>query len=134
MRPSAFVPITTPTLFSSPPRVREGEAAEFISRLREQPDGAEVPVIVVGSEEDFDCIERAREAGAGDHLLIPVDHRDFRIRARSQLLRQRGPRGAGAEIAPVDERPVEEPASERPARPTGATPRGRGRPTRRCCG
>jgi len=92
-----------------------GEAAEFIFRLRELPDGALVPVIVVGSEAEFDCIERAREAGAGDHLLIPVDHRDFRIRARSQLLRRREPRGAGEEIAPVDQRPVGEPAIEEAA-------------------
>ncbi len=90
----------------------QGEAAQFISRLREQPAGADVPVIVVGSEEDFDRIARARAAGAGDHLLIPVDRRDFAIRARSQLLRQRGPRGTGEEVAPVDERPGEEPAIE----------------------
>jgi two-component system cell cycle sensor histidine kinase PleC len=83
----------------------QGEAAEFIARLCEQPAGADVPVIVVGAQEDFDCIERAREAGAGDHLLIPVDHRDFRIRARGQLLRQRGPRGAGEENAPGEANP-----------------------------
>jgi PAS domain S-box-containing protein len=85
----------------------QGEAAEFIARLRRQPACADVPVIVVGSAEDFDSIERAREAGAGDHLLIPVDHRDFRIRARSQLLRTRGPRSTGAEMAPVVEPAVE---------------------------
>src|SRR5260370_4264255 len=61
----------------------KGEAADFIFRLREQPDAADVPVIVVGSVEDLDCVERAREAGAADHLLIPVDQRDFRIRAHS---------------------------------------------------
>src|SRR6266700_4826747 len=67
----------------------QGEAADFIGRLREQPGCADLPTIVIGAEADFDCIERAREAGAGDHLLIPVDHRDFRIRAHSQLLRER---------------------------------------------
>jgi two-component system response regulator RpfG len=48
-----------------------GEAAEFISRLRDQPGCGDVAVIVIGSAEDFGCIERAREAGAGDHLLDP---------------------------------------------------------------
>jgi len=81
----------------------EGEAAEFIVRLREQPGCTDVPVIVVGAQDDFDRIARARGAGAGDHLLIPVDHRDFRIRARNQLLRQRAPTRAGNDIAPVKE-------------------------------
>jgi PAS domain S-box-containing protein len=85
----------------------EGEAAPFIARLRERPLCADVPVIVVGFEEDFDCIERAREAGADDHLLIPVDYREFRIRARNHLRRPRAPRGRGEEIAAV-----EQPAAE----------------------
>jgi PAS domain S-box-containing protein len=85
------------------------EAAEFIARLRGQPACAEIPVIVVGSAADFDCIERAREAGAGDHLLIPVDRRDFAIRARNQLRRSRGAR---EETAPVEEPTIEEPAAE----------------------
>ena len=41
----------------------QGEAAEFISRLRDQPGCSDLAVIVIGSEEDFDCIERARESG-----------------------------------------------------------------------
>ena len=86
----------------------ESEAADFISRLREQPDGATVPVIVVGAEEDFDCVERARDAGAADHLLIPVDQRDFCIRALSQLRRTRAPRrGGDDEITPVDQSAIE---------------------------
>lgn len=85
------------------------EAAEFIERLRQQPGCAEVPVIVTGSADDFDCIARARAAGANDHLLIPVDHRDFRIRAHGQLLRQRPP--ATTERAPAEESTEQEPAS-----------------------
>src|SRR6266702_2013266 len=85
----------------------QGEAADFIGRLREQPGCSDLPVIVIGSEADFDCIERARDAGAGDHLLIPVDHRDFRIRAGSQLLRERTLQSAPEESAPVED-PVTE--------------------------
>jgi PAS domain S-box-containing protein len=88
-----------------------GEAADFIVRLREDPDGALVPVIVVGSDHDLDCIERARDAGAADHVLTPVDLRDFRIRARSQLAKPRAPPGGNDEIAPADEL-VEEPPGE----------------------
>src|SRR6266446_1272115 len=93
----------------------QGDAAEFICRLRDQPGCAEVAVIVIGSEEDFECIERAREAGAGDHLLIPVDPRDFRIRAHGQLLRQRPPRSTAEGSTPVEE-PAIEPGRHYPAR------------------
>jgi PAS domain S-box-containing protein len=81
----------------------QGEAAQFIAHLREQPICADIPVIVVGSEADFICIERAREAGASDHLVIPIDRRDFALRVRSQLQRRRAPRRAGEEIAPVED-------------------------------
>ena len=66
-----------------------GEAADLIGRLRDQPGCGDVPVIVIGAGEDLDRIERARAAGAGDHLLVPVDQRDFRVRVRSQLRRSR---------------------------------------------
>jgi two-component system, cell cycle sensor histidine kinase PleC len=89
-----------------------GEAAGFIARLRALPACADVPLIVTGSAEDFGCIERAREAGAADHLLIPVDHRDFRLRARSQLARTRGADGEAAR----PEEPAIDPARQYPER------------------
>ena len=67
------------------------EAADFIVRLRDRPEGADIPVIVIGSVDELDGIERARAAGARDHVLIPIDHRDFHIRARGQLLGSRAP-------------------------------------------
>jgi PAS domain S-box-containing protein len=83
----------------------QGEAADFIARLAGRPGSAAIPVIVVGSDQDLDRIERARQAGAVDHLLIPVDQRDFGIRVRAQL-RQRGPPAqevaAPAEIARIE--------------------------------
>ena len=80
----------------------DGEAADFIARL---PGGRDVPVIVVGAGQDIAAIERAREAGAADHLLIPVDAGDFRLRALRQLQRPRPPPQTG------DDGPVPEPAS-----------------------
>ena len=84
----------------------EGEAADWIARLRAQPGCAAVPVIVVGAEQDLDCIERARAAGAADHVLVPVDQRDFRVRARSQLRRSRTaqPVASQSEISTADRR------------------------------
>jgi PleD family two-component response regulator len=60
----------------------QGEAAAFIHKLQRVEGCAGVPIIVIGGEEDLDCLERAREAGAADHLLLPINHRDFRLRAR----------------------------------------------------
>jgi two-component system, cell cycle sensor histidine kinase PleC len=66
-----------------------GEAAAIVVRLHDLPDCAGVPVIVVGSDADLEAIERARAAGAVDHLVIPVDPGEFRIRAHAQLRRRR---------------------------------------------
>jgi PAS domain S-box-containing protein len=63
----------------------QGEAAGLIHKLHRVEGCAEVPVIAIGAEEDLDCLERAREAGAADHLLLPINHRDFRLRARNAL-------------------------------------------------
>src|SRR5437016_13632965 len=63
-----------------------GEAAGFIALLREGQRHPGTPVIVIGAPEELDCIERAREAGAVDHMLVPIDPGDFRVRVRAQLL------------------------------------------------
>jgi PAS domain S-box-containing protein len=105
----------------------QGEAAEFISQLREQPACTDVPVIVTGPPEDFDCITRARAAGADDHLVIPVDPRDFRIRAHAQLLRQRALPGAAGESVPVEAPAEQEPAGEEANGDMGRRPLDRAR-------
>ena len=66
-------------------------------------------MIVVGSDQDLDAIERARAAGAADHILVPVDQRDFHIRARGQLRRPAAGRSAAPAAEPV---PAEEPAAD----------------------
>jgi PAS domain S-box-containing protein len=62
-----------------------GEAADIIDRLRREAACGDVPVLVIGSHQDLAAIERARTAGAADHLLVPVDQGDFHLRARSLL-------------------------------------------------
>jgi signal transduction histidine kinase len=62
-------------------------AADFIRSLRAVTAGAEIPVLVVGLVEDRRSIESARDAGATDHLLAPLDHNEFRVRARHLLQR-----------------------------------------------
>jgi PAS domain S-box-containing protein len=89
----------------------EGDAADFIAELRTESDCREIPVIVVGSEQEFDAIERARDAGAVDHLLIPIDQRDFAVRVRSQLRQDSRSRDESRAVRPaappteIDHRP-----------------------------
>jgi two-component system, cell cycle sensor histidine kinase PleC len=84
------------------------DAAGFVARLHSDPGCAEVPAIVVAAFEERDCIDRALAAGAADHLLSPVDHREFRTRA-GNLLRLRGyeqaKRPAIASLEAVSSRP-----------------------------
>jgi PAS domain S-box-containing protein len=63
--------------------------AEFIRRLRQQPNCANLPIIVVTAYEDRDLRLQALEAGATDYLLSPVDHREFRVRSHNLLTLQR---------------------------------------------
>jgi len=90
----SFCQANRPSLVVLAAATAQGEAAGLIHKLHRTEGCAEVPTIVIGAEEDLDCLERAREAGAADHLLLPINHRDFRLRARSQMVAHRHrPRG-----------------------------------------
>ena len=86
----AFCQGNSPALVVLAAASGQGEASSLIYRLRRIESCMEAPVIVIGAEEDLDCVERARDAGAADHLLLPINHRDFRLRVRSLLRSQRG--------------------------------------------
>ncbi|MGE5269642.1 MAG: ATP-binding protein [Thiohalocapsa sp.] len=86
-----------------------GEAGDIIARLRRQPNGGDVPVIVVGAAQDLAAIERARAAGAAEHVLLPVDLRDFRVRALALLKRRHSVAPAEGEREAVAERGPEVP-------------------------
>jgi PAS domain S-box-containing protein len=70
------------------------DAANFVIQLHGEDGCADVPVIVTASHEERDCIRRALRAGAADYLLSPVDHAEFRARARNMLLLHRYERAA----------------------------------------
>ncbi len=67
----------------------EMDGATFITLLRARPGFEDVPIIVVTVYEDREYRYRALEAGATDFLLSPVDHVEFRVRARNLLLVRR---------------------------------------------
>ena len=61
------------------------DGAEFVQSLRRLPTCSDVPVIVVTAYEDKGFRYEALNAGATDFLLSPVDHEEFRARARNLL-------------------------------------------------
>lgn len=67
----------------------EMDGATFIETLRQSVEHADVPIIVITVYEDRDFCYRALEAGATDFLLSPVDHLEFRARARNLLTMRR---------------------------------------------
>jgi PAS domain S-box-containing protein len=61
------------------------DGADFIRAFRALPGAGDVPVVVVTVYEDRSYCYQALEAGATDFLLSPVDHVEFRARARNLL-------------------------------------------------
>jgi PAS domain S-box-containing protein len=84
----------------------ELDAASFTTQLHGMPGCAETPVIVVAAYEERDVIGRALASGAADHVLSPVDHREFLARARNLLRLRRYDGAAREEIAPLDAPPI----------------------------
>ncbi|HEX4113530.1 MAG TPA: ATP-binding protein [Stellaceae bacterium] len=81
--------VTPPDLLITDFNMPDLNGAEFIRRLRQHPNCADLPVIVVTAYEDRDLRLQALEAGATDYLLSPVDHREFRVRSANLLTLQR---------------------------------------------
>ena len=61
------------------------DAADLTRRLRAQSSGFDIPIIVVSADQSRQLRYQALEAGANDFLLLPVDHVEFRARARNLL-------------------------------------------------
>jgi PAS domain S-box-containing protein len=87
----AFCAATPPDLILLAAASAEIDAADLIIRLRRQPGETAGPIIVVGGAQDLAAIERARAVGAVDHVLLPVDLREFRLRALDLLGKPRPP-------------------------------------------
>jgi diguanylate cyclase (GGDEF)-like protein/PAS domain S-box-containing protein len=75
----------TPDLVVTDYKMPHLDGAEFIRRLRELNGATELPIIVITVYEERDFRLRALEAGATDFLISPVDHHEFRTRARNLL-------------------------------------------------
>ena len=77
---------TTPDLVITDYKMPGMDGADFIRAFRALPGTADVPVVVVTVYEDRSYCYQALEAGATDFLLSPVDHVEFRARARNLLM------------------------------------------------
>jgi response regulator RpfG family c-di-GMP phosphodiesterase len=84
-----FTTRQTPDLIITDFKMPELDGAEFIRQFRRQSTAGDVPVVVITAYEDRDLRYRALEAGATDFLLSPVDHLEFRARARNLLMLRR---------------------------------------------
>src|SRR3954454_15646083 len=65
------------------------DGASFVRALRSRSALVDVPIIVITVYQDREFCYRALEAGATDFLLSPVDHLEFRARARNLLTLRR---------------------------------------------
>ena len=80
---------TLPDLVVTDYKMPQMDGAGFIAAFRALPGGDETPIVVITVYEDRDYCYRALEAGATDFLLSPVDHLEFRARARNLLTLRR---------------------------------------------
>jgi diguanylate cyclase (GGDEF)-like protein/PAS domain S-box-containing protein len=62
------------------------DGADFTRAFRSMPGALDIPVVVVTVYEERSYCYQALEAGATDFLLSPVDHHEFRARARNLLI------------------------------------------------
>ena len=81
----AWLEQNTPDLIITDFKMPGMDGAEFISRFRALPDGAEIPVIVITIYEEREFRMSALQAGATDFLNSPIDHQEFITRARNLL-------------------------------------------------
>lgn len=75
----------TPHLVITDYKMPQMDASEFIRRFRQFHHAADIPVIVITIFEERSFRLEALEAGATDFLNSPVDHHEFRTRARNLL-------------------------------------------------
>jgi diguanylate cyclase (GGDEF)-like protein/PAS domain S-box-containing protein len=75
----------TPDLIITDYKMPQMDATGFIRQFRKLSSSADIPVIVITIFEERSFRLQALEAGATDFLNSPVDHHEFRTRARNLL-------------------------------------------------
>jgi diguanylate cyclase (GGDEF)-like protein/PAS domain S-box-containing protein len=80
-----WIPGSMPDLVITDFKMPGMDGADFTRAFRAMPGALEIPVVVVTVYEERTYCYQALEAGATDFLLSPVDHHEFRARARNLL-------------------------------------------------
>lgn len=75
----------TPDLVLVDYQMPEMDGVEFITRFRELPGCASIPIVVVTGETEPNLLTRAFEAGAYDFLRKPVDRTELTVRVQCML-------------------------------------------------
>lgn len=78
-----------PDLITVDYKMPELDGVEFTKRLRQMPECADIPIIVITIIEEKAIMYQALEAGATDFLNKPVDHYECKVRCRNLLTLRR---------------------------------------------
>lgn len=69
--------------------LKNEDGLRFCSHLRSNEKTRNVPIIMLGNEEDLPRIAHGLEIGAHDYIMRPVDRNELLARARTQIRRKR---------------------------------------------
>lgn len=76
----------TPDLMIADGAITSMKACEFLRRFRDEPDCQNVPAVVITAHDDTGFRSIPFKPGTTEFLLTPIDHDEFRLRARTLLL------------------------------------------------
>jgi serine phosphatase RsbU (regulator of sigma subunit) len=62
---------------------------EMLGKLKAEPDGRDIPVVIISAMSDMDSVVRGIQLGADDYLPKPFDHTLLKARLEAGLLRKR---------------------------------------------
>jgi len=79
----------TPDLLIADGAITSMNACEFLRRFRDEPDCRNVPAVVVTAHDSTGFRSIPFKPGTTELLLAPIDHDEFRLRARTLLLMHR---------------------------------------------
>ncbi len=69
--------------------LRDRDPLRLVSHLRSTDQTRQVPILLVGAEEDMTRVAKGLDLGANDYLLRPMDRNELLARTRTQIRRRR---------------------------------------------
>lgn len=78
-----------PSLILTDYKMPNMDGVEFIGKLRNKSNNADMPIVIVTALDDKDALYKALEAGATDFLVKPVDPHECTVRCRNLITMHR---------------------------------------------